>query len=210
MFFNSAFGGVAAYKAKPFQQAAAKYYVLFRKSWMKVPIRLFAFGAVYYSANQLQTRLFPRMYWNYYIDGGMKDQIYLANTTLSKFRLFDGEVANADAPRDIESYLDVYQNGPLTKAEMLNRFNNGREVDENYAKNFQIKRSGKDKDDIFWEFGKLHGLENIVYVDPDEAAACMGDPVQMQILLNKACDAKKPLPPQSYDKMVEEIHKSMA
>jgi hypothetical protein len=76
------------------------------------------------------------MYWNYYIDGGMKDQIYLANTTLSKFRLFDGEVANADAPRDIESYLDVYQNGPLTKAEMLNRFNNGREVDENYAKNF--------------------------------------------------------------------------
>jgi hypothetical protein len=33
---------------------------------------------------------------------------------------------------------------------MLNRFAEGKPVDENFAKNFKIKRMGKDKDDLFW------------------------------------------------------------
>jgi hypothetical protein len=31
---------------------------------------------------------------------------------------------------------------------------------------FQVKRSGKDRDPMFWSFGKIHGLENIAFADP--------------------------------------------
>jgi len=56
---------------------------------------------------------------------------------ISKFRIFEeGSVASADAATEVESYLDVYSSGPLTKAEMLNRFAEGKQVDANYAKNF--------------------------------------------------------------------------
>ena len=80
---------------------------------------------------------------------------------ISKFRFFEHDGANADAKNSIENYLDVYTNGPLTKADMLTRISEGRSVDPNFQKNFKIKRMGKDKDDLFWQFGKIHGLENI-------------------------------------------------
>jgi len=53
MLLNSAIGSFAAYKAGPFQDAAQHSYPLFRKTWMKVPIRLAAFGGAYYAAGML-------------------------------------------------------------------------------------------------------------------------------------------------------------
>ena len=38
------------------------------------------------------------------------------------------------------------------------------------ASKFKIKRSGKDDNDIFYSFGKVHGLENIAYIDNDKLA----------------------------------------
>ena len=67
---NTAVAAFAAYKAGPFQVSAAKYYVLFRKSWMQVPIRMLAAGCGYYVTNQLQTRLFPKLHRNYWHDRG--------------------------------------------------------------------------------------------------------------------------------------------
>jgi len=99
IIFNSAVGAFAAYKATPFQNAASQNYVLFRKTWMKVPIRLGVFGAGYYVANQLQTRFFPRMHYKYWRNGGQNrdSNPYLANQHLiSKFRIFDNH-ASADA-----------------------------------------------------------------------------------------------------------------
>lgn len=43
---------------------------------------------------------------------------------------------------------------------------------------------GKDKDDIFWKFGKIHGLENIAFVDPKDLEAAAGNPVRLQKLVN--------------------------
>ena len=63
---------------------------------------------------------------------------------------------------------------------MLDRIAEGRSVDPNYAKNFKIKRMGKDKDDLFWSFGKIHGLENIAFVDSKELNAAGGDPWRVQ------------------------------
>jgi hypothetical protein len=71
VLLNAAIGSFAAYKAGPFQDAAQHSYPLFRKAWMKVPIRLSAFGAAYYVASQLQTRVFPRLTTSYYRNGGV-------------------------------------------------------------------------------------------------------------------------------------------
>lgn len=64
----------------------------------------------------------------------------------------------------MSQYLDMYQSGPLTKAELLNRIADGLPVDPKFASKFRIKRLGKDKDDLFWALGKVHGLENIAYL----------------------------------------------
>ncbi len=47
------------------------------------------------------------------------------------------------------------------------------------AKMFRVKRAGKDKDNIFWSFGKVHGLENIAFADPKEVLAANGNPVKI-------------------------------
>lgn len=66
---------------------------------MRIPIRLAVFGMTYYTANQVQNRVFPKMSWNYWKHGGQKNgNVYLANQDLiSKFRIFEGGVAEADA-----------------------------------------------------------------------------------------------------------------
>jgi len=41
----------------------------------------------------------------------------------------------------------------------------------------RIRRMGKDLDDIYWSIGKIHGLENIAYVDDNELLTRGGDPI---------------------------------
>ena len=99
---------------------------------------------------------------------------------ISKFRIFENNSAAAsDTMSEVENYLNVYTSGPLTKAEVLNRFANGQSVDPEFAKQFRIKRLGKDKDDIFWKAGKIHGLENLAFVDDEALAASGGDPMNL-------------------------------
>jgi hypothetical protein len=85
---------------------------------------------------------------------------------------------------------------------MLRRMQEGESIDPRFTRNFQMKRMGKDKDDIFWFFGKIHGLENLAYVDPAKGLATRGDPWKLQMLVNDANDNAKPLPAQSFDKLV--------
>lgn len=206
--FNAFFGGFAAYKVIPFQRAASGSYPLFRKTWMRYPIGLVAFAAGYYTANQIQTRAFPKMYFNYWKDGGQRIAPYLGGAELiSQFRIFENNAAaSADARSEIQDFVDTYTSGPLTKAEMLNRIRDGRPVDEQFASKFRIARKGKDRDDIFWAIGKIHGLENIALLDEDELKKAAGDPWTLQVLVNEANDRPKPLPPQNFDKLVEELH----
>jgi hypothetical protein len=44
---------------------------------------------------------------------------------------------------------------------------------------------GKDKDPMFYTFGKIHGLENIAFADPLELKATNGNPVSIQKIVNK-------------------------
>ena len=92
---------------------------------------------------------------------------------------------------------------------MLNRFAEGKPVDPNFSKNFKIKRMGKDKDDIFWSLGKIHGLENIALCDIDQLKATKCDPMKIQALINQAHDAPIPKAPASFEKAVEEAYESL-
>lgn len=53
------------------------------------------------------------------------------------------------------------------------------------TKLFRVKRRGKDRDDLFWAFGKIHGLENIAFADPEQVKATNGNPVKLQKLVNE-------------------------
>jgi len=71
---------------------------------------------------------------------------------------------------------------------MLNRIADGRGVDGDFARKFQVKRMGKDKDDIFWNLGKIHGLENLAFVKDEDLAQANGNPMILQQLCDKAND----------------------
>jgi hypothetical protein len=51
-----------------------------------------------------------------------------------------------------------------------------------------VRRLGKDKNDVFWLIGKIHGLENIVFATEEEIKACKGNPVEMQLLMDKCSE----------------------
>lgn len=84
---------------------------------------------------------------------------------MSRFRLF--ETFDTPNPKgDIANYLTQYGTEPLTKSEMTKNLmiHALKEVDS--SKLFRVARRGKDRDPFFWSFGKIHGLENIAFVDP--------------------------------------------
>ena len=98
-----------------------------------MPVQATAFAGAYYIASQLQHKFFLRFSKKWYSGTermGVNSNTYLNNHDLiSKFRFFEDGLAAADAKKDVEKYLDIYTSGPLTKAEMLNRFAEGKSVD---------------------------------------------------------------------------------
>lgn len=128
---------------------------------------------------------------------------------VAKFRVFENDGAQASAKSDLESYVDIYQSGPLTKAELLNRMADGLPVDPNFANKWQIKRAGKDKDDIFWALGKIHGLENVAFMTDEQIKATGGDPFKLQAAVDQINDSEKPNPPAAHDSVVNCLSESL-
>ena len=77
---------------------------------------------------------------------------------------------------------------PLTKPELVEHMMKKLSKTVKMSDKFKVKRSGKDENDIYYSFGKVHGLENIAFVDDETIAACEGNPVKLQ----KAVYAVKP------------------
>ncbi len=73
----------------------------------------------------------------------------------------------------------MYSTQPLTKTEMIDNIALAALKEFDFGKMFQVKRAGKDRDDLFWSFGKIHGLENIAFADPQEVKATNGNPVKI-------------------------------
>ena len=49
---------------------------------------------------------------------------------------------------------------------------------------FRVKRAGADLNDLFYMYGKIHGLENIAFVPDEVLAKCGGHPVLLQAAIN--------------------------
>jgi hypothetical protein len=79
----------------------------------------------------------------------------------------------------------MYDKDPLSKPELLNHMVKRISEQTDLTKIFRIKRQGKDVNDFFWQFGKIHGLENIAFCDPVELSQVNGNPVKLQKLINK-------------------------
>lgn len=103
---------------------------------------------------------------------------------VSKFRLF--ETFEVDDPKgNVANYLSLYSTDPMTKTEMIDNIALHTIKEFDIGKIFRVKRAGKDQDDLFWSFGKIHGLENIAFADADEVKSTNGNPVKIQNIVNR-------------------------
>ena len=80
---------------------------------MRFPMMATAFAGGYYVFGQFTTRVFPKFSRYFYRPAeatpGISANAYQTNHDLiSKFRLFDGTPAAADAKSSVEEYLDLY------------------------------------------------------------------------------------------------------
>jgi hypothetical protein len=80
------------------------------------------------------------------------------------------------------------------------------------SKLFQVQRAGKDKDETFWSFGKIHGLENLAFADPAELEATKGNPVKIQLLVDRLGDENHSQTQKysSEESLVAEMHTALA
>jgi len=142
---------------------------------MLYPPYMVAFGLFFYGGLQAPHRLFPKL--DPKRNPGVTHEYYTSHSDLvSKFRLFE-DTSVYDAQENYQQYLAATL--PVTKNELLDYvfLKASQEID--ITKLFQIKRSGKDRDPLFWSFGKIHGLENIAFADPEEVKATNGNPVSL-------------------------------
>lgn len=168
---------------RPFQRNLEQYNALFRKTWMRVPLYATAFGCFFIGGMQLPARVFPKLTPKKF--EGINHSYYTGSQdVVSKFRMFEN-FEHESSKADIANYLSVYGTQPLTKTEMMDNIALHALKEFDLGKMFQVKRAGKDKDDLFWSFGKIHGLENIAFADPNEVLASAGNPVKIQKIVNR-------------------------
>jgi hypothetical protein len=177
-------GTIGAWYMRPLQRNLENYNAIFRKSWMKVPLFAVSFGCAAYGGMQLPARLFPK-FTRQKFEGVDHAYYTSSNDIVGKFRLFE-TFDKFDSHDDVASYLSVYSTQPLTKNEMLDNLALQALKEFDLGKMFRVKRAGKDKDPLFWSFGKIHGLENIAFADPEEIKATNGNPVKIQQIVDRA------------------------
>lgn len=151
--------------------------MMFKKPWMKLPIYSVAFLCGYYGGIQLPSRIFYKFPLSK--NTGVNHSTYTSNQdVVSKFRLF--ETFDSPNPKgNIADYVSLYSTDPLTKTELIDNIALHALKEFDLGNMFKVKRRGKDKDPIFWSFGKIHGLENIAFADPLEVEATGGNPVRI-------------------------------
>lgn len=184
--FGVGLASFATYKFRPMQRELETSYALFRKAWMRYPMLIGVFFASYHIATMLPTRLFPKLL-SFYSYKGVNTDYYTSEVDLvSRFRVFDRPAAQAEASQtedEILDYLSMHAKEPLTKPELVEHLMKKVKNKVDIASKFKIKRSGKDENDTYFGFGKVHGLENIAYVDDEKLAKAGGNPVTLQKLV---------------------------
>lgn len=106
---------------------------------------------------------------------GVTQELAMSSTDLvGKFRIFENQTV-ASAEGNLMNYLHEYSDRPFIKDELTERL---REMEKKGHK-MRIRRMGKDRDDVFWHFGKIHGLENIALIPDEKLLEACNDPIQL-------------------------------
>ena len=193
-------GTIGAVYTRPLQRHLEQYNAIFRKPWMRVPLYSVAFGCAFYGGMQLPAQVFPKFTPKKH--EGVSHSYYTSSQdVVAKFRLFE-TCEQVDSRDDISTYLSVYSTQPLTKNEMMDNLALHALKEFDLGKLFKVKRGGKDRDPVFWSFGKIHGLENIAFADPAEVRNTNGNPVKLQQIVDKI---EGPTNIDSYEHLVQEL-----
>jgi hypothetical protein len=191
--------------ARPLQRRLEGYNAIFRKPWMKFPLYGAVFAFCGYCGLQMPSRIFRKYDKG---DVGVTHQVYTSQYDLvSKFRLFENTPVQ-DARNELATYLSIYSTEPLTRNEMLDNIMISALKQYDISKMFRVKRRGKDRDPFFWSYGKIHGLENIAFVDPEELKKAEGNPVIIQSLVDKVEAPNIGLT--SHEQLVSELQTALA
>ena len=210
--FGFGCGALAAYKVTPVQRELSRSLRIFRKPWLRYPMQMAAFGAAFYVGIQLPARairkITPTNLFSTKRDSGIDKDTYKGETDfVSRFRLFE-DSSQPTKEEDMLNYLSMYAKDPLTKPELVDQMMQNMLKKKDIVSKFQVKRSGKDEDDYFWAMGKIHGLENIAFVDTDALIATGGNPVAIQKLVNGLDKSSIPKIG-SYDELCERTQTAM-
>ena len=172
---------------------------------MKVPILGAAFVCGAYGGIQLPARVFYKLTPSKNV--GITHSAYVSsNDMVSKFRLFE-TFENPNPKGNIADYLSLYGTEALTKSEMIDNIALHALKEFNVGQLFQVKRRGKDTDPLFWSFGKIHGLENIAFADPEELKETKGNPVKIQRIVDRY--ENSPIMIDSYEHLVQETQDAL-
>jgi hypothetical protein len=166
MMWGTTVGALAVYKLNPIIKEVEHSYKIFRKAWMKYPLKAGLFGLAYYVALQIPSRLGRKISWTPEVT---HDTYSSSNDLVSRFRLFENDESRGGSEEDkLLDYLASYSTEALSEPELVNQMMKQISKSCDISKIFQVKRSGKDLDSLFWSFGKIHGLENIAFADDQE------------------------------------------
>lgn len=89
-------------------------------------------------------------------------------------RLFGGRKVNFERAT---GELDLEERFRLANQEIEGEYGDRR---------IKVRRMGKDKSDMVWQYSKIHGLENIANVDNETLQTIGNDPVALQKAINEA------------------------
>ncbi len=129
-----------------------------------------------------------------------------SNDIVSRFRNMEVE-KDTDTPSErISNYLmnSTQLSRSQLEKDVYKLASQGNDVFHNKT----IKRLDKDTNDIYWWFGKIHGLENIAFVPDEELARTNGNPVKLQELVMKA--RRSGPPAKNFDGLISQAMDNMA
>ena len=178
--FSSLCGGVTAYYLHfKFTPMLQKFSLLFKKPWMVPVFPAFGFCCAYVGAREIRARRLMG-------SDGSFEKMSGSTDILSRFR--DLEEVKPHGDNNIEAlhnYLTTFTG--TTKEEAVKHLRKyGYEVKHKNQEKLKYKRLDGDLDDIKYMFAKIHGLENIAFVDDEELQRAAGDPLLLQTLVHKA------------------------
>ena len=174
-------GAIAAYKWMPIQREMQASNAMMRKWWMRYPLVAGVFYGAYYCALQLPVRFFQKLTHR---NEGITPESYKGSHDLvGRFRIFEDH-QQSSAESELLDHMAMYDKDPLSKPELVEHMINRISEQTDLSKVFQIKRQGKDRNDVFWLLGKIHGLENIAFCDSADLADVQGNPAKLQMLIN--------------------------